>query len=192
MRPAGLVALALAAAAGSACAFGAAAGRDGVAFRWEIFDVRVGYKAATVGGVSTEADKRAMSDNALAFGEKVAPLVAEAAARGATEGALAGSGAGLACEIPELVGDLLEKEGEEEPNPEEVELTPAAREIIRERREKRLEAWADAEAKERRRRATERLETEVLWAEAVEREEKRIRAALERERAEREGRPDGD
>jgi hypothetical protein len=183
--PAGFL-LALLVAGESGCAFGLAVGRDGVAVRWEVADVRVGWKEAKAGEVSTKASKHAMSDNALAFGEQVAPLVAEAAARGATEGALAGTGAGLACKVPGLVEaavDLLD-EPEVVVDPELVELTPEALAELRERRAKRKALWEAAERNESPEDAAKRAEIDAAWESAIAAEEKRLRKALEAERSE--------
>lgn len=176
-----LLAVALVAAAGLGCAAGIAIGRDGVAARWELFDVRVGYKSASAGEVTSKADKRPMSDNALEFGEKVAPIVAEAAARGAAEGALGSAGASLVCEIPELLG-LEGKEEQPQADPENVTLSPEKIRELKERRRKRMALWADAQERERLEETARRIEMEAAWHDAIEREEARIRA--ERERSE--------
>jgi hypothetical protein len=175
--------VALVLAANSGCAFGIAVGRDGVAARWEWFDVRVGTKESRAGEVSVTANKQAMSENALAFGEKVAPIVAEAAARGAAEGLADATGLGAIgaiCKIPESLADP----SEEEIPPDEVGLTPEEIEFKRERREKRRRSWKEAEAREtpeeRAERIRRRIEIESQWEKVIEEEEK-----LRRERESR-------
>ena len=173
-----IVALAL---AGSGCAGGIAVGRDGIAARWEWLDVRRGTKESKTGDVSATTSKLSMSDNALAFGEKVAPIIAEAAAKGAAKGAAEAIGIGAIgalCEIPAALG----VGGEEELAPDEVDLTPEELEVKRDRRETRLLSWKEAEEREtpteREERIRRRIEIESEWDEVLD-EEERLRESRE-------------